>query len=235
MADVPFLTIVTRCCRRPRMLRLNILSVLAQTCRDVEHVFLVDLAGAHRGGNVLWANRQFRRYKARMKGRYVFLLDDDGVLYSPDFVEQAKKIADAHEPDVILCRSRQPALPGVHAVLPPPFVWDVAWERGKRPARWVGHGYNSVLRSDHWAGVCDSYWSSRHGGDWRFQTDLLLRKRGALVHRLPPHVYSAMSLQRGRGEVFDPTAPRGDDRWWRVIAEEFGIEDRGRGAWRLRP
>lgn len=235
MADAPFLTIVTRCCRRPRLLRLTVASVLSQTCRDLEQLFLVDLEGVHRSGNVLWANRQFKRFSGKVRGRYVFVLDDDGVLYSPRFVEEAKRVAEAHEPDVILCRSRQPKQLAVHGVLPPPFVWDVNWEKGERPKRWFGHCYNSVLRSDRWSDACEAYWRSKHGGDWRFQTDLLLRRRGTVVRRLPPDVYSAMSLQRGRGEVFDPTAPRGDDRWWRSIAAELGVEEVGKGAWRLEP
>ncbi|MHA2069645.1 MAG: glycosyltransferase family 2 protein, partial [Candidatus Thorarchaeota archaeon] len=68
-----FLTIVTRCCQRPKMLSENIQSVIDQTCHDVEQVFIVD----HTRQGIHVADRALALNKDRVEGEYVYILDDD--------------------------------------------------------------------------------------------------------------------------------------------------------------
>lgn len=225
----PFLSIVTRACRRPRMLTLGVKSVLAQTCHDIEQVFLVDKSGNHPEGNILWANRQFALYKDRVIGHYVFPLDDDGVLVDPTFIAKLKAFAEgAGWPDVVLVRSQVPLRGGRIGELPPDDIWNVNWEMWERPDDFLGHAYNYVVRDDWWRAKIRAYVNADHGGDWTFADALFTG--GAEVMRLHG-VYSARSLQRGRGKVFEKDCP---PDWFAQVARRFGIEDLGGGDWRLR-
>lgn len=222
----PFLTIVTRTCRRPVMLSACIESVLAQTCHDLEQIFIVDQIGKHPEGNILWANRQFAANKHRIDGQYVFMLDDDGVLIQPDFVATVKALAtDEGYPDVVLVKSLSLNHKGKKVQFPLSHVWDIAWELGERPAKWAGHGYNEVVKANVWKACIEAYDVAR-GGDWHFMTRLIAT--GATFARCD--VLSAQSTMRGRGNVFEDC---GRD-WWQAIVAEYRIVNLGDNDWRLR-
>lgn len=93
-----FLEVITRCYRRPQMLRENIASLQAQTDPDYQQVLLHDAVG--RG--VAWANEQLTQYTPEHD--YVWLLDDDDMCIRPELVAELKAIAAEHEPDVIMLR-----------------------------------------------------------------------------------------------------------------------------------
>lgn len=230
----PFLTIVIRTCRRPRYLANCICSILAQTCQHIEIVFLVDQTGSHREGNILWANRQFKRYVDRVDGQYAFILDDDGVLASTNFVEELKRLVAGRKrrkvriPDAILVRSLSPDYDGEIQFLPPDEVWNVAWERGIRPRQWSGHSYNTVVNAKWWGFVADCWYNCRRGGDWHFSKKLLFRP-DVVVLRLQG-ITSARSTMRGLGQAFEKCRPD----WWQRIVEQFGIEELETDDWRLR-
>jgi hypothetical protein len=222
MEAFPFLSIVTRTCRRPELLTQNIQSVMRQTCQDIEQVFLVDKTGSHPEGNILWANMHLIKCRERAIGRYVFILDDDGVLIDPTFVERLKEHADKMGyPDVILTRSR----PAAHTKLPPDHIWNIDWETWERPATWKGHAYNWVVSNEWWQVAIQS-WSVPHGGDWHFGTSLI--KYGAEIVRMHG-IYSARSIQRGYGRKFEKCT-RG---WFERVMREVGATRLDQDDWRL--
>lgn len=100
--DHPFLSIVTRVFKRPQGLTDNLLSIDAQTDKDLEQIFITDTVGH----GLLRANQSFgdSQTKELITGEYVYLLDDDDFLTNPSFVEELKQIAAEHNPDVIFFR-----------------------------------------------------------------------------------------------------------------------------------
>lgn len=104
VAETPFLSIVTRCHPRGReqMLERNKQSVIMQTDQDWEHVFISNAGNTRRE-----ADKSFVRVKDRIRGKYVFILDDDDYIVDPDFVACAKSVAkEADNPDVIMVKMR---------------------------------------------------------------------------------------------------------------------------------
>ena len=145
----PFLTIFTRCCRRPESLERNIESVLRQTSDNWEQLFVVDPTGQHDEDPVLWANKQFERYQQFVTGHYIYPLDDDGLLVDPRFIEMAyERTAATWFPDVLLVKMRAKGLDNIWRTHPSDSLWELDWENGERPKYWVGTGYNVVPRSE---------------------------------------------------------------------------------------
>lgn len=134
---MPFLTIVTRCYKRPEALKINITSVTSQKSEDWEQVFIVDDVG--RG--YLWANESLYHNRHRVKGDYVFILDDDDHLTYDGFVDDLKSIVKRHNPAIIMVKA---TTPHIHKILPTDLVWK------KHPiVRHIGTG-NFVVRNDIW-------------------------------------------------------------------------------------
>ena len=102
---MPFLSIVTRCYKRPKMLRVNILSVATQTSRDWEQIFITD----EEGRGILWANQSLHHNRHRVRGRYVLILDDDNCLAYNGLVEDLKKLMPISKrgPDIIMVKEDQ--------------------------------------------------------------------------------------------------------------------------------
>jgi len=96
----PFLSILTRCFKRPKQLEHCIASVQNQTDRDVEHLFISDDVG--RG--LLWANSQIYENRHRVNGEWVYVLDDDDHLIFNGFVAELKSIVEQHNPDIVICK-----------------------------------------------------------------------------------------------------------------------------------
>jgi len=229
MARRPFLTIFTRACKRPKMLSGLICQIMKQSDWDIEQIFCVDKSGNHPEGNVLWANNQIPKNKHRIDGEYVFFQDDDGTLIFPYFVEELKAIVRTEQyPAVVLVRSMCATKEiGTMHFLPLPDVWNVEWEKGERPDRWAGHGYNYVVRADYWETHIGAYTGKTHGGDCHFGT-ALINDREVHIVRLDRVI--SVTLQRGKGQKFEDCGPG----WWERIAKEFGIENLGNEDWRLR-
>jgi len=100
VSAVPFLSIVTRCFRRPSALALNRASVHAQSDDDLEQIFIVDSHGM----GLLAANQSLHQNRSEVRGRYVFILDDDDYLIRTDFVSKIKQVAKDYSPDVIIIK-----------------------------------------------------------------------------------------------------------------------------------
>lgn len=228
----PFLTIFTRCCQRPNMLTGLIQWVMKQSDWDIEQIFAVDRSGNHPEGNILWANSQIPQHWYRVDGEYVMFLDDDKALIFPYFVAELRDLIRAEDhPEVVLMRSicATREIGSLH-FLPLPNVWNVNWEKGKRPKHWAGHALNYVVRADYWKEKVGAYIGKERGGDWHFGT-ALISDRSARVVRLDRVV--AVTLQRGMGQKFEQCG-RG---WFEQVAKRFDIENLGTKKaedWRLR-
>jgi hypothetical protein len=234
----PFLTIFTRCCKRPVMLTALIESILKQTDRDIEQIFVPDRAGGkHPEGPILWANNQIPKNAHRVDGQYVYFLDDDKLLIRYyDFIERLKAIAQEYSnPHVILVRSicATKEVGSVHLL---PVVWDhswpdvetpVNWEKGERPKKWAGHALNYVVRADYWKQKCGAYTGKKRGGDAHFG-NALIRDKSAKIVRLD--IIATLTMQRGKGLKFEECGPR----WFERVVKRFGIENLGGEDWRLR-
>lgn len=224
----PFLTIVTRCCKRPQLLRQNINSIMRQTCWDVEQIFAPDRVGH----GLEWANHQLTQQNSRIDGIYVYNADDDGTRVSKHFVEEVRHCAiQWNYPEVILVRSI--CVKDVHsgALHYLPLVWDYDWEHGERPEMWAGHSYNYVVRADLWKERINAF-DVPHSGDAYFGEALIHTPDIRIVRC---DVVASASMMRGRGKQFEEC----EAGWFEEIADEFGIENLGGDMeetedWRLR-
>lgn len=209
----PFLTLVCRCCDRPKMLTKALRSVLAQSDTDVEIVFIVD--PKRRG--VRWANRQFGRNVHRVRGKYVYTLDDDTFLPNRRFVERLKTVPE--NPAVIMVKGRRPQLQP--HILPKSSVW------GKRDKLRVAstNGACFVVRADYWEKHAHHY-GAKGSGDWNF-LNALKQDRTADFYWL--NFVAKETQQLGRGRRFEQCHPK----WFNRICKEFDLVEFAPGDWRL--
>lgn len=132
---MPFLTIVTRCYKRPQMLRRNQASLDAQTCSDWEQLLIIDDVGRGVG----WANAQFAVHADDVSGDYVLMLDDDDMLARNDAIAKLKD-ATWDNPHMVFFR-------GDHlqnGILPTGEVWQ------KAPKATHVSGQDFITRADVW-------------------------------------------------------------------------------------
>jgi hypothetical protein len=101
--DDPFMSILTRCYKRPNFLYVLQSSLECQTDKDFEHILLIDEKGQGIGG----ANCFFYKKRELPIGEYIFLLDDDNFIAYKDFVKDIKEIAKKHSPDIIYFKKKQ--------------------------------------------------------------------------------------------------------------------------------
>jgi len=210
-----FLTIVTRCCKRPRMLTSNIESVLSQTDQDVEQIFIVDYDQA----GVPRANASLAQNKNRVSGDYVYILDDDTRLEDKGFVAKIRCSAET-DPDVIMVKSRRPQF-SPH-ILPKPFVWNCP----ERLALTSTNCLCYIVKRQVWLEHIEAFGESA-AGDWHFLK--AVRDSGASFAWLDEIV--AETQQLGRGRLFEEC---GRD-WFRKAAQEFELAEIAPNDWRLLP
>lgn len=100
-SDNPFLTIVTRCYKRPKGFAKNQESIRDLTDNDGEQIFIFDNVGH----GLLEANRSFSNQTVidMIEGQYVFLLDDDDFIVNPNMITELKNCA-LSNPEVIFFR-----------------------------------------------------------------------------------------------------------------------------------
>ena len=95
-----FLEVVTRCYKRPKMLKHNIDSLLAQTCDDWQQTLIIDEEGRGVGASYL----EMARYADELEGDYIWILDDDDMCIRKTLVDELRRIVIDHDPDVIMLR-----------------------------------------------------------------------------------------------------------------------------------
>lgn len=208
-----FLTIVTRCCKRPRMLTSNIESVLSQTDRDIEQIFIVDRnqAGIRR------ANISLAQNKNRISGDYVYILDDDTRLEDKNFVAKIRRIARTG-PGVIMVKSRRPQF--APHILPKPFVWNCP----ERLALTSTNCLCYIVKRQVWLEYIEAFGESA-AGDWHFLK--AVRDSGASFVWLNEIV--AETQQLGRGRLFEKC----DQDWFQQVAQKFELTEVAPSDWRL--
>lgn len=146
------MSIITRTCQRPSELQRCINSVLNQTDPDFEHIIIPDDI-VH---GLYWANRQIAECRTKLKGDYVYVLDDDDFIISFSFIEELKKLINNldSKPELIICR-------GTLNDEQFPKVWKDKVIRGQIAAS------NLIVRTD----VFDAHagaWDQPRSGDYKF-------------------------------------------------------------------
>ena len=155
------------------------------------------------------------------------MLDDDGVLCDPQFIDKAKQLARKANPDVMLVHSLSAQENHSLRTLPPAEIWALDWENGERPSSWSGHGYNTISKRVQWQRTTRAYLGQKRGGDWHYHTELFRAR--VSVHRLW-NTISARSVQRGNGATFE-VGPEED--WFTPISQMYGLEHISSNVWRL--
>lgn len=145
------LEVVTRCYKRPQMLRHNRASLERQTCPDWTQTMLVD----DEGRGIAWAYAQLAEFEP--KGAYVWILDDDDLCIDADLVRDLQAIAATFAPDVVMLRMDH----GNGAILPDKFHWERTPARGYigvsafivSRAMWMAHRH--TFAPGHYSSDCD--------------------------------------------------------------------------------
>jgi len=94
--EQPFLSIVTRTYRRPTMFAKCKASIDAQTDQDFEHIVIDDKIGV----GIAQTYRNFQSLEVR--GKFVFVLDDDNILTDTKFIERLKEVDKNGQPELIV-------------------------------------------------------------------------------------------------------------------------------------
>lgn len=177
---MPFLEIITRhYVRRPNLIKDNFASLDRQTCDDWVQTLLVDEVG--RG--VEWANYQMGQYGPCLIGDYVWVLDDDDVCLSETFVADMKRIAQEHNPDVIISRI------DAKGVIPP----DKHWKQAPVVTQ-IGMAC-FVVRREVWQAHAHKFWP-KLAADFNFINDVWLAGK----YKWHWHDQVVMKIQQvGRG------------------------------------
>jgi hypothetical protein len=175
---MPFLEVVTRCYRRPTMLKANIASLNAQTDGDFIQTLLPD----DEGRGVAWSFAHLGEYAPRLVGVYVWILDDDDMCTRPSLVAELKQIAAASNPAVIMLRMDHKS----RGVLPSDSDW-------KRPPQLGGIGCSAyVVRRDVWQRHAHIFTTNSHySSDFDFIQDIF-----TCDYRIAWHKVVASEVQR---------------------------------------
>lgn len=181
----PFMTIVTRTCRRPKAFARNCESVDMQTDQDIQHLILVDRAG--RG--IREANRRFNARKDLVEGEWVYILDDDNYLIDPTFVAEIRRISNERAAELIMVKGRWPN----GLILPKP------WNRRKVPHLCKVDSANFVVKVDPWRSCIHLFGVDERGGDHRVLAALF--DRGLKVHWFDRIVFQVSQV--GKGKIFE--------------------------------
>ncbi len=149
----PFLEILTRCYKRPRMLAVNHESLRQQAVNSWWlQTFLVDDVGQGIG----WSYVNMAAYAPKLKGNFIWILDDDDMCICPTFIEDLEEIAAAHHPDVIMVKMDH----GPRGILP-----RLSWQ--KRPALGDIGCSAFVVQREVWQAHAP-YFPADYNGDYAF-------------------------------------------------------------------
>jgi len=152
---MPFLEIITRTCKRPALLAANEASIRRQTDGDYVHTILEDQVGLGIGQ----AQMQLAGYASQLRGRYVWILDDDDMCTRPGLVAELKAIAAQDgEPELIMMRMDH----GPRGVLPDDLHWQ-----GPPVCGFIGISAY-VVRRDVFVRHRAAWLSARYASDFDF-------------------------------------------------------------------
>jgi len=156
---MPFLEVLTRTYKRPRMLAANMASLEAQT--DDDHI--QTLLNDDEGRGIAWSYRNLASYAPFLTGDYVWILDDDDMAVSQTLVSDLKGIVEAHNPDVIMLKMDHGRL----GILPK-SCWQKQPEIG-------GIGCSAfVVKREIWQRH-SKFFGSHYAGDYDFIASIFAR------------------------------------------------------------
>lgn len=215
--DRPFLTIVTRACNRPKALEHAVLSVVQQTCKDVEQIFIVDREQAGR-----WAaDKSLNDNVDRVDGELVYILDDDCFLNNLEMVAQVKDFYERYrKPDVVMMRSLRPQIKP--HILPHAWVWGHSEILRMSTTNCLCY----AIKRDVWKEHIWNFGEKHAGGDWHFLESV--RDSGASFGWMDIQV--AQTGQIGSGIKFEAVAPG----WFERVVQKYRVEEIAPDDWRLR-
>ena len=93
----PFLSVITRSCGRAKQFARAKKSLMTQVDPDFEHIIIVDKVGK----GLHEANKSLATNKHRVKGQYIFILDDDNYVSDRNFIKHLKNVVSQHKVDII--------------------------------------------------------------------------------------------------------------------------------------
>lgn len=215
----PFLSIVTRACKRPQMLEENIQSVKRQSCQDIEQIFIVDRKKA----GIQAADRALAEHKDRMCGAYSFILDDDCWLINDYFVQELKDFIRCRGllPVIMFKSKRPPGPPSRQTVFPTKEVWE-----RRTPVHGTTNCLCYVIKTEIWKQWIEYFGIKPWGGDWHFLEQVI--NQGHALSWLD--TFSGESRQLGRGQLFEKNVQK---RWFEKVAKQEGLVNYGGDDWRL--
>ncbi len=148
---MPFLSIVTRCYKRPSFLARQADTLTYQEDPDYEQLFIEDDIGRGIG----WANRQLARVNPA--GEYVMVLDDDDWFIHDNAIGLMKEATAVEGPDVLIFKADHNEL----GILPDRFIW------GKRPVSGHIGSCDFITRRDVWERNIHAF-GTNSAGDYAF-------------------------------------------------------------------
>lgn len=158
----PFLTILTRCYKRPKALRECLTSIAFQSDQDIEHILIKDTVGQ----GLLWANTQIAKSKDTVHGQYVMVLDDDDYLTDPDLVKRLKEQVLPDMPAAVIVKGKIKD-----------NTYPTCWK--EHPKRGQIGSCNLIARQDIYKKHCHK-WQAPKAGDF-FYADSIFSEVGDQV------------------------------------------------------
>lgn len=149
----PFLTIITRCYKRPQMLANNRASLARQSEPDYEQVRLIDDIGI----GVEQAQVSIADNAPHFTGQYAWILDDDDMCIHDTLIADLKAIAAEHDPGVVMVRMNHG-----YAVYPDALRWGEAPQQGR-----IGCSAY-IVRRDIFQQHVDAFRGARYESDFDF-------------------------------------------------------------------
>lgn len=196
---MPFLEILTRCYKRPRMLAINQASLTTQTDPDWVQTLLPDLIGRGIG----WSMENMANYASELVGDYIWILDDDDMCICPTLVADLKSIWVSSGPDVIMVKMDHEGV-----ILPGERTWGHAPVYGQ-----IGVSA-FIVKREVWQANCRAFIPGWYGSDFSFINEIWGNNPqfDMAMWITPPKIYwfdcVASRMQRhslGKEESVEPT------------------------------
>lgn len=181
MKTIAFITRVHP--KRPRMLKVCIDSVKAQTDDDYIHIIHRD-DKTENGYGLLLANQSFAKVSP-IDARYVMAIDDDNMLIDPNFVKIFRKIVNGNNPEIVFFK----VIIGSRI-----FPKSVSWNKSPVCCRIDGHCF--AVRLDIWKKYIHEFGKPSRG-DYCF---ISVCYKNTKNHFWLDHIVSKAQRKAGRGK-----------------------------------
>ena len=187
---MPFLSIVTRHHpARPELFKSCIASIEAQKDQDFEHIILND----DKGLGISHANKMFYDNKDKVTGDYVFILDDDDMITTPDFVSDMKEVVRTQDfPDIVFIRMI------INGHIRP--TTDICWRQEELVRKHIGSSC-FIMKNELWQEHIHNFLPIPTTGDFEFISSAFKHSESHYWH---DKVYSK-TLRISQGQTEEDT------------------------------